>query len=114
MRVRLVAAAVVSVVLGSGCGPNCEDACRKLYGPSPDCDLPTPGWDNWTDKFIDCRDECEDALKFTGDLGGYDPDQRNTTGASIKLANERQAAAWMDCVDASSCERLSDGYCPID
>ena len=38
--------------------------------------------------------------------------RQGKAGKSVVLENERQAAAWMDCVDQTACERLSQGYCP--
>jgi hypothetical protein len=106
-----VAFLAVSAAWMAGCGPNCQDACLRVYGEA-ECNKSTPGQD-WDDAYKACVIECNNALKYPGELGGYDPDERNTSGESINLENEQQAAAWMDCVLETSCERIEDGYCPI-
>lgn len=94
----------------AGCGPSCQSACRRAYAPD-ECNKQVPGADDWTEPYGDCVDECEFGLAHPGTLGGYDPNTRDTTGKAIKLENEAQAAAWMDCVMENDCSRLSDGYC---
>lgn len=100
-----------AAIAATGCGPTCQTACSRLYSPQ-ECDIRVPGQPDWTDTYRDCVDECELALTLPGELGDYDPDERPTGGESITLDNERQAAAWMDCVEENTCERLNDGYCP--
>jgi hypothetical protein len=109
MRFVVLSSIALMTVL-AGCGPSCQSACRRAYAPD-ECDLQVPGSDNWTEPYRDCVDQCEFGLAHPGDLGSYDPNQRNTTGASITLENEEQSAAWMDCVTEQACDRLSDGYC---
>jgi hypothetical protein len=46
-----------------------------------------------------------------GELGDYDPYERSGSGVSVELGNEKQAAVWMECVNAQDCSRLEDGYC---
>lgn len=96
--------------LASGCGPTCQSTCQRAYSPN-ECDIKIPGLDDWTEKYDDCVDDCQLALETPGQIGDYDPDVENNTGERVILENERQAAAWMDCVEETSCEKLSDGYC---
>jgi hypothetical protein len=108
--VNLPLIAVVAVAaLASGCGPNCQSTCGKLYFDDQ-CGIPTPGRET-EEAFRDCVDECEYALARPGDLDGYDPDERQTSGETVVLVNEVQAAAWMECVDQTACEDIDDGYC---
>jgi hypothetical protein len=109
---RLAMAAAVGLLLGaSGCGPNCQSSCQILFGEAPDyCALAVPG------KPLDqsrkaCIQQCDQALATAGDLGSYDPNSQNVSGATVHLENEKQAAAWMDCVDQHSCQDLSEGFC---
>jgi hypothetical protein len=106
---------LIGVVFGSvalqGCGPTCQTACHRLYAPEV-CDIRVPGVPEWTDMYDTCMDECEVALTKPGELGDYDPDQRPTGGESVHLENERQAGAWMLCVEETDCGRLNEGYCP--
>lgn len=62
----------------------------------------------------ECTRECENALRQTGDLDGYDPDDYNSVdrSRSFELKNEAQAAAWIDCVSETSCQDINDGFCP--
>ena len=111
MRVATVLVVTASV-LAAGCGEpprTCQSTCRKVYAPQ-ECDIDTPGAD-WADMYDDCVDECDYALSQPGDLGGYNPDERITSGESVRLENEQQAAAWMDCVWETACQRLEEGYC---
>jgi hypothetical protein len=106
-----MSAAVFSMaaLVAPGCGPNCQSACFKIYAEA-ECDVSTPG-QSWEDAYKDCVEECDNALSQPGDLAGFDPDERNTSGESVTLENEQQAAAWMDCVEETACERLEEGYC---
>ena len=106
----IVSVLVLATAALAGCGPTCQSTCRRVYSPS-ECGIVTPGVDDWTEMYGDCVNSCEDALSQTGVLGDYDPDERITNGTSVTLQNERQAAAWMDCVAETDCERLNDGYC---
>jgi len=107
---RWATAVIAAAALGEGCGPTCQSSCHHIYSPD-ECAVVTPGVPDWTEMYKDCVDTCQNALETPGTLGVYDPDVRNTSGESIKLENERQAAAWMDCIDQTSCERLTEGYC---
>lgn len=111
MRRAVVFAVLAGTTALAGCvGENCQSACRKVYSPD-ECNIQTPGVEDWTQMYDDCLDHCEFAMRTPGDLGGYDPNERNVTGAAVELENERQAAAWIDCVTEQACERLDEGYC---
>lgn len=113
MRAALVLM-TLATALGSGCGPNCQSACQKVYAPD-ECNVPTPGQE-WEEAYEDCMRECENAMRYPAapdEQGDYDPQVKNTSGESITLRNEQEAAAWMDCVLESACDRLEEGYCPI-
>ncbi|MEZ4322643.1 MAG: hypothetical protein R3F61_34570 [Myxococcota bacterium] len=84
----------VSVGALVACGPNCQNTCEQVYNV---CGIQKPGQD--TEELLrDCRNECDDALRKTGDIGEYDPFARRVSSQSIVLENDAQAAAWMDCV----------------
>lgn len=108
---RTVSALLFATALLQGCGPTCQTTCHKIYAPE-ECDIRVPGVPDWTDMYDDCVEDCELALQRPGVLGDYDPDERPTGGESVVLENERQAGAWMNCVEETTCERLNDGYCP--
>lgn len=110
MRLVLGLGAVLSAVLLAGCGPNCQAVCTKMAHECPELSDLRAGYSD-DEAFDECVTECEGALDDPGDLSGYDPMERNTSGESMHLNNEKQAAVWMDCVDEMSCDRLADGYC---
>jgi hypothetical protein len=96
----------------AGCGANCQSACNKKYNIS-ECAVLPPGFGDKSDQLIrECVGECERALQRPGEVGSYDPLERNTTGEAVVLENEKQAALWMDCIADSACDRIEDGYCP--
>jgi hypothetical protein len=109
MRVVVLASFGLMALL-AGCGPSCQSACRRAYAPD-ECSLQVPGADSWTEPYADCVDECEFGLSQPGGLDGYNPNERDNTGAAIRLETEMQSAAWMDCVANTACDRLADGYC---
>ncbi|TNE87938.1 MAG: hypothetical protein EP330_16740 [Deltaproteobacteria bacterium] len=111
MRLALIALPLIGL-LASGCGPTCASTCGKIYGQLADgnCNQRIPGEDP-TASFDRCVEECEFALSQPGELNGYNPHERITSGEIPDLENEKQAAAWMDCVDELSCELLDDGFC---
>lgn len=105
----LVGCTLVGAALLAGCGPSCQEACNRAFKEN-ECNLSVPGATQ-NELARDCISECESALRKPGDLDGYDPNERHTSGESIRLENERQAAVWMDCVVETACERLDQGYC---
>jgi hypothetical protein len=104
-------AALAIAALASGCGPSCQSTCTRLWRTADgSCGLVRAGISS-DDGYKECVDMCENALEQTGAIGGYDPDERHTDGTTITIDNERQAAAWMDCVDETACEKINEGYC---
>jgi hypothetical protein len=98
------------VAFAAGCGPNCQNACNKIYQPS-ECNIERAG--RTPDQLINrCLDECEGALDNPGELGSYDPQNSRGSADEFDLTTDRQAAAWMDCVDATACENLQKNFCP--
>jgi hypothetical protein len=91
------------------CNPTCQSVCNKIYNEQY-CGIVRPGKES--DELIaDCQGYCEDALTEPGEMGNYDPYERESSSTSVTLDNEQQAALWMDCVSDQSCERLGQGYC---
>ena len=102
MRLVLIAALGATSFL-SACGPTCQSTCQKLYSED-ECYIQRPGYQDDQAGLVDnCMDYCQDALEVPGTQGSYDPTTRQR---SINLENESQAAqaaAWMDCISATSC-----------
>ncbi len=99
-------------LLLTGCGePDCQSSCDRLFGDGPDqCALQVP--DTPAEEMIrSCLAHCNDALSRTGEVGDYAPNARPTGGSQVSLANEQQAALWMDCVAETACENLEEGVC---
>lgn len=95
MSGKYVLPVLLALPLLTGCGETCQSTCTHVYDPS-ECGIIIPGVG--TDKIVgECVRQCERALATPGDIGTYDPKSRNT-GADIKLENDQQAAAWIDCV----------------
>lgn len=110
MRLSVVlAAALGGAALLAGCGPSCQSSCSRIFDPSQ-CDIRIPG-EAWQEVRDDCISKCEDALNQPGEIAGYDPYEVNTSGTSVVLENEKQAALWMECVENTSCQDIDDGYC---
>lgn len=111
---RWVLLALVGIV--AGCGPDCLSTCQRLHGDatlsdgSQQCRILRPGTQS-SDMIRECVASCEGAMARAGELGGYDPTIRTPPSEASILSNDRQAAAWMDCVNATACEDLNDGYC---
>ena len=99
-------------LLASGCGPNCQSTCDRLYGQTgEDCQIVRPGGATSTDLKNECMRVCEDALDIPGELEGYNPDEWQGSSDSVTIENDKQAAVWMDCIAETSCEDLEKGYC---
>lgn len=111
MRLALLVLPIAGL-LAAGCGPTCATSCAKIYGQLADgnCNRSIPG-EAQEASFDRCVETCENALATPGDLGNYNPNERNLTGSIPSLDTEKQAAAWMDCIDVASCQTLTDGYC---
>lgn len=100
------------VGLLQGCGPTCQSTCTKLYQPGGECQIERPG--RTTSELYDsCMSACDDALSQPGEVGSYNPYERqnSATSATSALKNDQRAAVWMDCIAETSCDYLEDGYC---
>ncbi|MEN0062079.1 MAG: hypothetical protein AAGA48_07980 [Myxococcota bacterium] len=107
----MVALCVAPLALTTGCGTNCNESCIRVYDAN-ECDVQSPGVP--TSETIDrCTNQCRSALSQVGPVGDYSPFA--VGGASQqRITNERQAAAWMDCVSSRSCEQLNAGQCNLE
>lgn len=114
MRHLLPSVLLAAALFTSGCGPDCQSSCDRLFGDGPDeCNIPVPGHDTPTgisEVVNDCVAHCERALSENGDVGAYDPNSTRA-GDQVFLENEKQAALWMDCVSETECSNLQDGMC---
>lgn len=102
--------------LSAGCETHdCVSTCQRLFvdgqvGGTTACGIAHPGQS--TEDLLDaCSYECEGALENPGEMGKYNPDERVTGSTSVSLETDVQAAAWMDCVWATDCRYLEEGYC---
>ena len=99
--------------LSSGCEENCQSTCGRIYNQS-ECGISVSGVPVKTLR-DSCVTECETALKNAGEMGSYNPRNRANPIDPPELENERQAAAWMDCVWSVECvdlEPSGGGMCP--
>ena len=104
----VLAVFVAPLALGTGCGENCRTSCFKAYDER-ECNVDTPGVP--ADRRIsECVSECQAALRQVGPMGDYSPFSSGSLTPS-SLENERQAAAWMDCIAESTCEQLQNRRC---
>lgn len=105
-----IGAMAAGLLLG-GCERNCQESCAKIYDAS-ECGI-QPGAQSSAELQRDCVDTCTAALQKTGPMGDYDPNTPRDPQDPKTIDNEKQAAAWMDCVAARSCEDLDPvvGYC---
>ena len=111
MKIRPIPLLLLPVVaFAAGCGPNCQNTCNKIYQPT-ECNIERAG--RTPDQLINtCLDECEGALSNPGELGSYDPQNSRGSADDFEITTDRQAAAWMDCIAATSCENLQKNFCP--
>lgn len=108
-RGAFAVAAALAVAGGSGCSENCQSSCTKIYD---ECKIQIYGVPVEQSQ-DDCEAQCEEALKQVGEMGSYDPRKRDNPLHPNELLNEKQAAAWMDCVAEATCDELdpSQGIC---
>ena len=107
MRIVLTVLVVLTSLLTS-CGPTCQSTCSRLYAEDQ-CYIQRAGHRDQTELRQRCLNECDDALKTPGPVGGYDPYESAGSSINIELENETQAALWMDCISEQDCERLEKG-----
>ena len=105
----------IGLVALQGCGPDCQSSCDKLFGDGEgECNIQVPGKEGEAGRVEmtrDCVSHCEQALARNGDVGDYSPNERAGANDEVSLDNEKQAALWMDCVEATSCDYLGENYC---
>jgi len=92
--------------LMSACGPDCQSTCSKLYSQAGECQFTSAGDPDGQKNYSRCMDECESALAVPGEAGDYNPQEKTPSSQAIELANDQQAAMWMDCVEEKACEKL--------
>ena len=61
------------LMLGIGCGPDCQSTCGKIY--QNECGIERPGASQ-RELVQECMSYCEDALFKPGEAGNYDPNQK--------------------------------------
>lgn len=96
---RWVLYAAVVGVFGAGCKPTCVSTCNRYYAEE-ECDARPDGIP--ADEAIpSCITACEAAIDVPGPApAATDPRFLGTAPSPTagELANEQEAAAWMDCV----------------
>lgn len=101
---------------GTGCETHdCDSTCQRLFvdgavDGATGCGITHPGQSS-NDLIDACNSSCNAALDNPGEMGNYNPNERATGSVSVELETDIQAAAWIDCVWATSCDYLEDGYC---
>ncbi len=109
MRAILLLTLAGGAALLTACGPNCQSTCEKLYLES-ECNTQRAG--RTSDQLIGkCMENCQNAMKVPGEIGGFSPYEKVGSGQSIEIENEQQAAIWMDCISETACENIAGGMC---
>lgn len=97
----------------TGCGPDCESTCTKLYSQN-ECNIQRAGAER-EELLTECSDRCEVALDNPGDADAdYNPADKmppSETQESSIIETDTEAAMWMDCVEETACDLLDEGYC---
>lgn len=85
----------------------CPAACERLYDT---CHIERAG--RTQAELVDtCVEECEAASAQEGELGDYNPYERAPSSEAPALENRAQAELWAECIDATACDQITDGYC---
>ncbi len=100
---RFLVPGVALLLAGAGCDKNCQNTCYRIYDPG-ECGIQVSGLSEQELKDT-CVFNCTQALKEAGDMGTYDP-YAPSPNENPSLDNEKQAAAWMDCVWQAECSQL--------
>jgi hypothetical protein len=117
---RALALLTTTALLSTACGPTCASSCRRFYDQEA-CNAGPEGLAT-EDAIAQCTDICHSALQLTGpepaaDDRRFNPEFIAPATQQTTLANEREAAAWMDCVwsfsDDECGDRLGDRYCAL-
>lgn len=95
---------VVTASVAAGCGPTCQDTCRRFY-EEDQCNAPPQGIPR-DDQIASCLEECNAKLLIPGDapIPGskkaslFDPNVLPSTEVRPVLDNEQDVGLWMDCV----------------
>ncbi|MGC6494047.1 MAG: hypothetical protein ACON5B_14520 [Myxococcota bacterium] len=103
---------VTASLMNTACGPTCAESCRRFYSEDQ-CDAAPVGKDA-NEAIAECTKQCQDALQVPGSPvssndARFNPNLRAPLNQSYELANEEEAAAWMDCVWS-----FSDEECPVE
>jgi hypothetical protein len=94
--------AAVGLAALAGCGDRtCQSTCLRIWDEAQ-CGVQLTGIDP-AEAISDCRNQCEDALANAGEMGDYNPFGKVDPLDPPLLENEKQAAAWMDCVWETDC-----------
>ena len=97
----------------TGCGPDCQSTCTKLYSQN-ECDIQRPGASR-EDLLGTCEERCELALTKPGEADpDYNPAEKmppSIDNESSVVETDEEAAMWMDCVEETACDLLDEGYC---
>jgi hypothetical protein len=109
--ISLPALALLFAALGGCKGPNCQDACLKLYGES-ECNIQRVGDESRDERISDCLTECEAALLKPGEIREeFNPEEYTPSDEPVEITNDQEAALWMECVEKTACELIDNGYC---
>jgi|GEM_PF-3446914 len=97
----------------SGCGPDCQSTCNRLYSQN-ECDIQRAGIER-VELTDTCMERCETALTKPGDADpDYNPGEKMPPSKEVEesiVETDTEAAMWMDCVEETSCDLLDEGYC---
>lgn len=93
-------------VMTTGCGPDCQTTCEKLYSRGGECKFTSAGDSTGELNYARCSDECNEAIAVPGEADGYNPQEKTPSSQAVELENDQQAAMWMDCIEEKSCELL--------
>lgn len=115
---RMVIASLAATILLAGCQPTCQSTCVHFYSDE-ECGAGPEGKPT-EDAIQECIAVCQDALNVPGEEVDprdrrYNPEFTAPLEQSHTLSNEKEAAAWMDCVwsfpDDECHDRLDAQYC---
>lgn len=103
---------LAAIAVAAGCDQNCQNTCARIYSTS-ECGITIAGVDANTSR-VNCVEACQTALTKSGEMGDYNPYNHPNPSDPPELENERQAAAWMECVwSRETCDDLdpATGVC---
>ena len=107
MRAGLfVGLGIAALSMTTGCGPDCQTTCEKLYSKGGECKMTNAGDPTGEETYQYCMETCNEAMAKPGESGDYNPEEKVPSSESITIVNDQQAAMWMDCIEAKSCQLL--------